>query len=50
MAKMKELVIDILEMYERGYSVREIADLHGLRQETVVSVLEDWGVTPAFFA
>jgi hypothetical protein len=43
MGKMKNLVIDILEMYEKGYSVTEIADLYEMRLETVVSVIETYG-------
>ena len=43
MGKMKNLVIDILEMYEKGYSVTEIADLYGMRQESVMIVC---GVQP----
>ena len=43
MGKMKNLVIDILDMYGKGYSVTEIADLYEMRLETVVSVIETYG-------
>jgi uncharacterized protein (DUF433 family) len=43
MGKMKNLVIDILEMYGKGYSVTEIADLYEMRLETVVGVIETYG-------
>jgi uncharacterized protein (DUF433 family) len=43
MGKMKNLVNDILEMYGKGYSVTEIADLYEMRLETVVSVIETYG-------
>lgn len=43
MSKMKDLLIDILTLHEGGYTVAEIADLHGLTPEFVVGVLEEWG-------
>jgi|688.fasta_scaffold2764797_1 hypothetical protein len=43
MGQMKNIVIDILEMYQRGYSIYEIANYHEMRQESVVSVIETYG-------
>ena len=43
MGKMKSLLIDILTLHEGGYTIAEIADLHGLQPEFVVKVLKDYG-------
>ena len=43
MGKMKSLLIDILTLHEGGYTIAEIADLHGLTPEFVVKVLKDCG-------
>ena len=43
MGKMKSLLIDILTLYEGGYTIAEIADAHGLTPEFVAGVLEDQG-------
>lgn len=43
MGKMKSLLIDILTLHEGGYTIAEIADLHGLQPAFVVRVLQDCG-------
>jgi orotate phosphoribosyltransferase-like protein len=43
MSKMKDLLTDVLDSYDKGYSIHEIANLYELRQETVVAILEEWG-------
>jgi len=47
-----EVIIDIVELYDKGYSIREIADLLGLRQETILGVLQGFHNTTEdlFFA
>ena len=46
MAKMKELVIEVCELYdERGMTIMEIVNATGLSEEVVIQVLSDFSET-----
>ena len=46
MAKMKELVIEVCELYdERGMTIMEIVNATGLSEEVVIQVLSDYSET-----
>lgn len=42
MAKMKDLMIRILELYETGYSIGEIADIVGMPVSIVEDTIQTW--------
>ena len=44
MSKFKDLIIDILEMSERGYTVAEIATTLQLGRSVVEYVIDTYGV------
>ena len=46
MAKMKELVIEVCELYdERGMTIMEIVNATGLSEEVVIEVLSNYSET-----
>ena len=46
MAKMKELVIEVCELYdEQGMTIMEIVKQTGLSEEVVIQVLSDYSET-----
>lgn len=46
MAKMKELVIEVCELYdEQGMTIMEIVNATGLSEEVVIQVLSDFSET-----
>ena len=40
MSKMKDFLIDLLEMYERGSTIAQIADHTGLPQDVIFDILQ----------
>ena len=43
MAKMKELVIEVCELYdEQGMTIMEIVNATGLSEEVVIQILSDY--------
>lgn len=42
MSKIKDLLLTILEEYQQGISVREIADRHGMTIEGVREIIETY--------
>ena len=42
MAKIKDLMIRILELYETGYSIGEIADIVGMPVSIVEDTIKTW--------
>ena len=46
MAKMKELVMEVCELYdERGMTIMEIVNATGLSEEVVIEVLSNYSET-----
>jgi uncharacterized protein (DUF433 family) len=43
MSKFKDLMLDILEMYEQGHNVAEVAQHFQLRRNIVEYVIETYG-------
>jgi hypothetical protein len=43
MAKMKELVMNILEQYEDGIGIKAISDTTGLPADVVFDILQRYG-------
>ena len=43
MSKFKDLVLDVLEMYESGKTVTEVAQHYQLRRNIVEYVIETYG-------
>ena len=44
MSKMKDLIIEITELYEGGMQVRRIAEITGLGVDEVSKIIELYGV------
>jgi hypothetical protein len=42
MAKMKELVIEVMELYDKGYSLSKIALVTELSVDEIDSILSDY--------
>ena len=42
MSKMKDLVIDIMEMYDDDLTIRQIAEYTGLPQDVVFDILHKY--------
>ena len=40
MSKMKDLLMDIVEMYDDDYTIRQISDNTGLPQDVVFDILQ----------
>ena len=40
MSKMKDLLMDIVEMYDDNYTIKQIADNTGLPQDVVFDILQ----------
>ena len=40
MSKMKDLLLDIVEMYDDDYTISQIANITGLPQDVVFDILE----------
>jgi len=48
MAKLKTALYDVIELYNKGYSVYEIARLTGFTKQTVKYLLKENGVPEAW--
>lgn len=44
MSKMKDLLQDILEMYDDDYSIKKISDITGLPQDVVFDILQRYSI------
>ena len=40
MSRMKDLVMDMVEMYDDDYTIRQISDITGLPQDVVFDLLQ----------
>lgn len=43
MGRMKDLVIEVMELQEDGYTVAQIADYSGLTEDVVIDILQHYG-------
>jgi len=43
MSKFKDLMLDVLEMYEQGHTVADVAQYYQLRRNIVEYVIETYG-------
>jgi hypothetical protein len=44
MSKIKDFILDVVEMYQVCQDVRKVADYFGMRPEEVVQIVKDYGV------
>jgi predicted DNA-binding protein YlxM (UPF0122 family) len=40
MSKMKDLLMDMVEMYDDDYTIKQIADITGMPQDVVFDILQ----------
>ncbi len=40
MSKMKDLLMDMVEMYDDDYTIKQISDITGLPQDVVFDILQ----------